>query len=67
MEWLAQNWFFILFFVLFVAMHMGHGGHGGHGGHRRRPADQADDDPRTRDVSSAPRGAGNESRHDHGA
>ena len=35
MQWISQNWVWILFFVAFVAMHMfGHGGHGGHGGHR---------------------------------
>jgi hypothetical protein len=36
MEWLTQNWFWVLVFVAFIAMHMfGHGGHGrgGHGGH----------------------------------
>ena len=34
MEWFAQNWIWVLFFVGFIAMHMfGHGGHGGHGGH----------------------------------
>ena len=38
MEWLAENWFWVLIGVLFVVMHMfGHGGHGGggrgHGGH----------------------------------
>ena len=34
MEWLAQNWVWVLFFAGFIAMHMfGHGGHGGHGGH----------------------------------
>ncbi len=33
MEWLAENWFWVLIGILFVAMHMfGHGGHGGHGG-----------------------------------
>ncbi len=32
MQWLAQNWVWVLFFVGFIAMHMfGHGGHGGHG------------------------------------
>ena len=32
MEWLSQNWVWILFFVGMIAMHMfGHGGHGGHG------------------------------------
>ncbi len=37
MEWIRENWFFLLFFILFVAMHLfGHGIHGmgcgGHGG-----------------------------------
>ena len=33
MDWLAQNWFWVVVFVAFMAMHMvGHGGHGGHGG-----------------------------------
>lgn len=33
MEWLTQNWFWVVVFVAFVAMHLfGHGGHGGHGG-----------------------------------
>lgn len=34
MEWLAENWFWILIGTLFVGMHIfGHGCHGGHGGH----------------------------------
>lgn len=33
MEWLSQNWVWVLIGVAFIAMHMfGHGGHGGHGG-----------------------------------
>jgi hypothetical protein len=33
MDWLAQNWIWVVFFVLFVGMHLfGHGSHGGHGG-----------------------------------
>ena len=33
MEWITQNWVWVLFAVGMVAMHMfGHGGHGGHGG-----------------------------------
>lgn len=36
MEWLSENWVFILIAVSMVAMHLfGHGGHGGHGGGRR--------------------------------
>jgi len=34
MEWLSQNWVWVLLGIGFAAMHMfGHGGHGGHGGH----------------------------------
>lgn len=33
MDWLAQNWIFVVFFILFIGMHLfGHGGHGMHGG-----------------------------------
>ncbi len=36
MEWLSENWIFLLIAVAFVAMHLfGHGGHGGHGGGQR--------------------------------
>lgn len=35
MEWISQNWVWVLFFVAFVAVHLfGHGGHGGHRGGR---------------------------------
>ncbi len=51
MEWLSQNWVWMLFFAGFVAMHMfGHGGHGGHGGHRGRH-----EDPETRNKGSVHR------------
>lgn len=34
MEWLSENWIFVLIAVAFVAIHLfGHGGHGGHVGH----------------------------------
>ena len=33
MEWLSQNWVWVLFFAGMIAMHLfGHGGHGGGGG-----------------------------------
>lgn len=36
MEWLSENWIFLLIGVAFVAMHLfGHGGHGAHGGGQR--------------------------------
>lgn len=32
MEWLSENWIFLLIVFAMVAMHLfGHGGHGGHG------------------------------------
>ena len=32
MEWLAQNWVWVVVFVVFIGMHLfGHGGHGGRG------------------------------------
>lgn len=45
MEWLSQNWFWVVIGVLFVAMHLfGHGGHGGHGGGcGGGPSDDKDD------------------------
>ncbi len=34
MQWVLDNWIWILFGVGMIAMHMfGHGGHGGHDGH----------------------------------
>jgi hypothetical protein len=34
MEWLLENWFFVLILVIFVGMHLfGHGCGGRHGGH----------------------------------
>lgn len=58
MDWLSQNWVWVLIAVAFVAMHMfghgGHGGHGGRGGHgtggcggekaNRKPADERGED-----------------------
>ncbi|MDO9514715.1 MAG: hypothetical protein Q7J01_01260 [Syntrophales bacterium] len=32
-EWIRENWFFILFFILFIWMHLSGHGCGGHGGH----------------------------------
>lgn len=43
MQWLSQNWVFLLVAVAFVAMHLfghGHGGHGGHAGHGRDEDDR---------------------------
>lgn len=43
MQWIAQNWVWVLFFAAFIAMHLfGHGGHGRHG--RGSGSDRADDE-----------------------
>lgn len=53
MEWLSQNWVFLLVAVAFIAMHLF--GHGGHGGHDRRPGN---DDDRRDDSRAPPSGGG---------
>jgi hypothetical protein len=41
MQWVSDNWVWILIAIAFVAMHLfGHGGHGGHGEDAQR-ADRA--------------------------
>lgn len=36
MQWLAENWIWVIVFAAMISMHVfGHGGHGGHGGGRR--------------------------------
>ena len=56
MDWLSQNWFFVLLLVAFVGMHLfGHGGHGGHS--RREPPGEDRDDVRGDQPGSR--------RHDH--
>ena len=43
MQWLSQNWIWVLVFVAFIAMHMfGHGGHGGCGGGHRHGKQNAE-------------------------
>ncbi len=50
MDWLRENWFWVIVIGLFVWMHTkmhgGHGGHAGHGGccgsHQEDDADSAD-------------------------
>lgn len=44
MEWLSQNWVWVVLIAGFVAMYLlGHGGHGGHGGCGGRHADRKPD------------------------
>lgn len=45
MEWLSENWVFLLALVGMIVMHVfGHGGHGGHGRHggQRRDDERKD-------------------------
>jgi len=56
MDWLAQNWIWVLFGVAFVAMHLF--GHGGHGGHRGHGSHGGHDPTSRRDAGEAPGAAG---------
>ena len=52
MEWINQNWFWLLIGIVFVGMHLfGHGGRGGGccgGGHGEpRPSDKDEKKPQT--------------------
>lgn len=39
MDWLSQNWLWVLIGIAFVALHLfGHGGHGSHDGRRTSAA-----------------------------
>lgn len=42
MEWIRENWVFIIFFIIFIAMHLfGHGMHGGCcGGHGKNEEEE---------------------------
>lgn len=34
MQWIIENWFWVLIGIAFIATHLfGHGGHGSHGNH----------------------------------
>ncbi len=59
MEWLRENWFWVLTFVAFIAMHLvGHGGHG-----RARVDGPSEADARARESDEAPRRAAGGHRH----
>ena len=61
MDWIAQNWVWVLFAVGMIAMHMfGHGGHGGHGGH-----DRDRDDPKSTGKEIARPTSGSHSGRHH--
>lgn len=55
MNWLAQNWVWVLVFVVFIWMHMsghgchgGHGDHSGHGGKENKPPTDAEEQSKDR-------------------
>ena len=53
MDWLSQNWIWVLIFAAFIGMHLfGHGGcgggHGGHGGGGEKQRGSADKDEQDR-------------------
>jgi hypothetical protein len=57
MEWLSENWVWVVVGVAFVAMHLfGHGGHGAHGGHGGGRRDDEGRKDRKDDEPAAPRG-----------
>lgn len=48
MDWLLENWVWVLIGIAFVALHLFGHGHGGHGGHRQHDG-RRDDTPASRD------------------
>jgi hypothetical protein len=61
MEWISQNWVWVLFAVGMIAMHLfGHGGHGGHGGH-----DESQNDPSPASKDSTQRRSKQGPGHHH--
>ncbi|MGE3703211.1 MAG: DUF2933 domain-containing protein [Hyphomicrobiaceae bacterium] len=58
MDWLSQNWVWVLIGIAFVALHLFGHGHGGHGGHRQHDA---------RRAGAKGRRLGDKQRGDHGS
>lgn len=59
MDWLRQNAFWVVIFVVFIAAHLfGHGGHGGHG--RHGGDDERRRGPGEKDESETKRPAGHQ-------
>jgi len=60
MEWLSENWLWVLIGVVFIAMHLfGHGGHGGHGGGHGKHDDYDEEDKQRKSQTI------DDSRHGH--
>jgi hypothetical protein len=61
MEWLAENWFWVVIGVAFIVMHMfGHGGHGGHGGGDRQPRNDESEKDQARERGANKRSGGHQ-------
>jgi len=60
MDWLSENWVWVLFAIAMVAMHMGHGGHGMHGGHGGGDRDDAKPPGRSDNEPAPKHGCGHQ-------
>jgi len=51
MEWIRENWVFIIFFIIFIAMHLFGGGcmpgHGRHRGHEKKEEEHKEHEGRS--------------------
>ena len=57
MDWLSQNWVWVLIGIAFIGLHFfGHGGHGGHGGNDASSTGAKGRRPDERDDEEAPAG-----------
>jgi hypothetical protein len=53
MQWLAENWFWVLLIAGFVGMHLFGHSHGGHGSGRCWGGKRKDDDARAEEPKAA--------------
>jgi hypothetical protein len=56
MEWIMENWIFILFAAIFIGMHLS--GRGCCGGHGKHGGDKGNDEHRHSDKGSSEKKAG---------
>ncbi|WP_183197549.1 DUF2933 domain-containing protein [Brevundimonas mediterranea] len=55
MNWVVDNWPWLLFGAAFIGLHLvGHGGHGGHGGRGSRRAEEDSDGGVSREDDRKP-------------
>lgn len=70
MDWIRENWFWLVvgaFFFWMHTMHGGHGGHGGHGSHGGHAGHGGRPDPRGHDQSPTDAGPSGEKEGTHAA